>query len=468
MIIELHNFGPIKLFSFDTDKDIHAIFGKNNIGKSYAISAVYLILKNFTTYRSVMDYDDFQQSFRLHTSHNIRFRIRTKSFEDELKEKLKSESSTLSIRDEVGKNVKLFLNQDFIFNITQSFKNSFAFETIQNQMTDKQLQIKIQFDFVNIVVGLSDKKDKLEVTSVEIRKDIVIKKINSVRYHKEERSLITFYHNSKSDLITDIDDCLSICVNKIFVEIQSSIKNVYFLPASRSGLYNALSAFGAIVAELSQNRTFLRSKIEIPSISEPISDYFLNLNSIKNANIQSDYMQTVDLIEKNILKGKVIYNPRSKKYSYQPNDMKISLDLSFTSSMISEITPIVAHLKYVLSSLSKRNKASNLIFIEEPEAHLHPEIQVLLITYFAELAKSNLKIVMTSHSNYIFNKLSNLVIANEVSRDGLNVSLMKMQEEGSVLEEKAMAVDEYGIEDNNFVDVAEQLYEERMSLLEKL
>ena len=45
MIIELQNFGPIKSFKFDTSKDMHAIFGKNNIGKSYAISAVYLILK---------------------------------------------------------------------------------------------------------------------------------------------------------------------------------------------------------------------------------------------------------------------------------------------------------------------------------------------------------------------------------------------------------------------------------------
>ncbi len=469
MIIELHNFGPIKSFKFDTSKNIHAIFGKNNIGKSYAISAIYLILKNFITYRNVMDYDDFQQNFRFYTPHNLRFRIRSKSFEGEFKENLKSESRTISIKDEVGKNIQLFLNQDLIFNITQSFKNSFAFETIQNQMTDKQLQINLQFDFANIVLSLSDKKDKLEVTSVEIRKDIIIKKINSVRYHKEDPNSITFYHNSKSDLITNIDECLSICVNRIFVEIQSSIKNVYFLPASRSGLYNALSAFGAIVAELSQNRTFLRSKIEIPSISEPISDYFLNLNSIKNANTQSDYMQTVDLIEKNILKGKVIYNSKNKKYSYQPNDMKILLDLSFTSSMISEITPIVAHLKYVLSSLSKnKNKAFNLIFIEEPEAHLHPEIQVLLITYFAELAKSNLKIVMTSHSNYIFNKLSNLVISNEVSKEGLSVSLMKMQKEGSILEDRAMKIDEYGIEDNNFVDVAEQLYEERMALLEKL
>ena len=75
---------------------------------------------------------------------------------------------------------------------------------------------------------------------------------------------------------------------------------------------------------------------------------------------------------------------------------------------------------------------------------------------------------MTSHSNYIFNKLSNLVIAKEISPDRLSVSLMKMTPEGSVVEEGAMQMDEYGIEDNNFVDVAEQLYEERMQLLENI
>jgi predicted ATPase len=75
---------------------------------------------------------------------------------------------------------------------------------------------------------------------------------------------------------------------------------------------------------------------------------------------------------------------------------------------------------------------------------------------------------MTSHSNYIFNKLSNLLIAKKIDKEKLSVSLMKMTSEGSVIEDGAMKMDEFGIEDNNFVDVAEQLYEERMSLLEKL
>jgi predicted ATPase len=46
MKIQLKNFGPIEFFEFDTKTQMHFIFGENNIGKSYAISAVYLILKN--------------------------------------------------------------------------------------------------------------------------------------------------------------------------------------------------------------------------------------------------------------------------------------------------------------------------------------------------------------------------------------------------------------------------------------
>ncbi|WP_180818266.1 hypothetical protein, partial [Vibrio parahaemolyticus] len=59
------------------------------------------------------------------------------------------------------------------------------------------------------------------------------------------------------------------------------INSVHYLPASRSGLYQALSAFGQIIAELSKNRSFLSKKIELPGISEPVSDYFIRLSDIR-------------------------------------------------------------------------------------------------------------------------------------------------------------------------------------------
>ena len=42
-----------------------------------------------------------------------------------------------------------------------------------------------------------------------------------------------------------------------------------------------MGAFSSIVAELSKNKAMLTRKIELPGISEPISDYFLMLSNIR-------------------------------------------------------------------------------------------------------------------------------------------------------------------------------------------
>ncbi|MBK6680383.1 MAG: AAA family ATPase [Ignavibacteriales bacterium] len=47
MNITIKNFGPIREFEFDLSRNISLIYGKNNIGKSYAITAIYLLLKSF-------------------------------------------------------------------------------------------------------------------------------------------------------------------------------------------------------------------------------------------------------------------------------------------------------------------------------------------------------------------------------------------------------------------------------------
>ncbi|MEL6941590.1 MAG: ATP-binding protein, partial [Bacteroidota bacterium] len=45
MKLTLNNIGPIHQFEFDLDKDIHLIYGKNNVGKSYAVNFLYCFLK---------------------------------------------------------------------------------------------------------------------------------------------------------------------------------------------------------------------------------------------------------------------------------------------------------------------------------------------------------------------------------------------------------------------------------------
>ncbi|MCU0339301.1 MAG: ATP-binding protein, partial [Spirosomaceae bacterium] len=171
MTIELHNFGPIKYFKFDLNKDLHAIFGKNNIGKSYALSAVYLILKvlkdfngepvqisTFSRFRMIGRYpsEDFEEKIlKKVTGSQTEATVITQEFEDEIKKSLKT----------------YFLNS---FN--QIFQNSFAFEYLQNKLSNEKLRITINSDCSTLTLVLNKSTQVLEIDKLSIHENIIVKK----------------------------------------------------------------------------------------------------------------------------------------------------------------------------------------------------------------------------------------------------------------------------------------------------
>ncbi|MBE4178242.1 AAA family ATPase [Vibrio parahaemolyticus] len=179
--------------------------------------------------------------------------------------------------------------------------------------------------------------------------------------------------------------------------------------------------------------------------------------------------------KKKILKGRVEFNSQTKQLMFYPIETNLKLELSSTSSMVSELAPIVSYLRYVLTENAKRTRrrvnskvrpACNLIMIEEPEAHLHPEIQLLLTEIFSKLVNQNVKLVITSHSNYIFNKVNNLIMSDTLSVNRVSSGVFKSTKTGSVLHQ--LEVNELGVEDNNFNDATSALFDEKMEIISKL
>lgn len=475
MRIHIENFGPISSFSFDLEKDLHVIYGKNNIGKSYAISVVYLILK--TTLRQREDL--FKPIFLFLENPNQLNEINNISSRSE--KLVNSKYKSISIKSDYRKLLKKLLAESFLVHLSESFRNTFSnFSNLKNRFSQENFKILILFESFSFSIKL-DSSNNLTIDNIELPGKYSVKLISGNRTKLVKDGDIKFYIN-KNDLASSklklekelIGSAKSILAFQI-LQASSTYSKVFFLPASRSGLYEAMSIFSSIFARLSQLRHHIREKIDIPALSEPMSDYFLNLSIVKTEVEKDIYYNFAKEIEEKILNARIEFNEDSKKLEYFNEDVKLRLDLGETSSMISEIAPIVAYLKYIINvevvlKIEEQNNVNiadktKIIFIEEPEAHLHPEIQILLTDIFARLTKHNVKIVLTTHSNYIFNKVNNLILSKDLATEKIANYHMVHTEKGSIVKEENKLTEE-GMEDDNFVPIAEQLYQERLDIYE--
>jgi predicted ATPase len=453
MRITLKNIGPIAEFALDTEKEMHFLFGKNNIGKSYAITVIYLLLKHL--HEPVSYYPVISELYE--------------SFETVVTNRLTANkvsiTSDISIQSEVQNFLEKTFNELFLPKLQVSLGNTFGdLKQLKNEFSQKKAEFILLTEQGNTLT-LEVQAGKLILKNFVLKTDYIIQQAVTEQppsFHSEFFKTILYRKQDSSKI-----NGLPRIAPDFFEKNLNVVHNIYFLPASRSGLYNALNAFGAIFAELARHRTVLRQNIQLPTLGEQLSDYFLYLSTIQpNQKPKDDFSDIAAQIEQKVLKGEIRFDDFSKKIYYQPHHKKIQLELSNASSMIAEVAPLATFLKYIISVDSQAYR-KNILFIEEPEAHLHPEMQVALIEIFADLARKGLKLVITSHSNYLFNKLSNLILAQIISPAHIEISYMRLGTEGSFVDKQAMNVDDAGIDDDNFADIAEALYVERMNLSDK-
>ena len=396
MKISIKNFGPIDHFEFVLEKDLHVIYGENNIGKSWAISLLYLSLKSWKALAN-LNTEQFsgikeRQKYRVENS-DKKFLLPETTWEED----------------------------EFIRDLNNSLYNTFT-------------QMK------NFISGLEP-----EINFITNRFTLQI-----TRDDDEEGDEELFFYN-KGYRFSNLDEAEDLP--------NDEYENIYFLPASKSGIYQVLSNMGNIFAQLAQYS--LRDKnLSLPAMNEPVSDYILNIASIQSKR-QGRFNQLVDFLEEKIIEGSVVFDDFQKKLKYKSNRTGLVSELHEVSSMIAEISPLVAYLKYILP------KKNSILFIEEPEAHLHPKVQVEMMKIFVDLAKSGVKVVMTTHSDFMMNELSNSLLAKEIDVEKVASYHLKMGEKGSFDAGDMKATSE-GIEDYNFTDVAIKQYERRIEILEKL
>nr|WP_256474532.1 DUF3696 domain-containing protein [Mucilaginibacter aurantiaciroseus] len=110
------------------------------------------------------------------------------------------------------------------------------------------------------------------------------------------------------------------------------------------------------------------------------------------------------------------------------------INLSDMGFGYSQILPIITQLWYTASKFANRRNVisyyrsnRNIIVIEQPELHLHPEFQAKFADALAQVIKLTkaegtiLSLIIETHSDIIINRLGDCIINNELSADDVNI-----------------------------------------------
>ena len=181
-------------------------------------------------------------------------------------------------------------------------------------------------------------------------------------------------------------------------------------------------------------------------------------------------------LEQELFKGEIYIKDDDSplKDIYYKREDGLKIPLSQTSSSISEMTPLILYLKYIL-------KENDTLIIEEPEAHLHPKNQRILVKYFVLAINMGLNIIMTTHSDYIIEQLNNNIRLGNVkdefykntdySKDQImDFAKIKLyhfkQSEDYTFSPSEVPINFTGFYDENFNEVIDDLCDEAENIVD--
>ena len=172
-------------------------------------------------------------------------------------------------------------------------------------------------------------------------------------------------------------------------------------------------------------------------------------------------------LEEAVLEGTVRVESSDSNYPqflYRPQRWSSDLALMRSSSMVSELAPLVLYLRHVV-------ERGDVLIIEEPESHLHPAMQVAVIGWVARLVRAGVRVVVTTHSEWVLDGLANIVRSSRIAEQrgpandqhpvldpsDVGVWLFRHGEADGVVVEEA-AIDDEGMYPTGFDEVAVHLH----------
>ena len=211
---------------------------------------------------------------------------------------------------------------------------------------------------------------------------------------------------------------------------------------------------------------------EIPTLSGVIADFMqkIILYDDDKKNLNAEMVHLAGMLETEVLAGQVRVKPSASGYPdfrYLPQGTNEDIRLSQSSSMVSELAPLVLYLRGLV-------QPGDVLIIEEPEAHLHPGAQADMAVILARLVRAGVRVIITTHSDWLLQEISNLTLEGLLEDETDQPPSWLLPEEVGVWHfQKDEPVKEIpfhprkGISPEDYEDVAEGLYNRSVNLQQK-
>ncbi|MGI9256228.1 MAG: AAA family ATPase [Salinispira sp.] len=274
---------------------------------------------------------------------------------------------------------------------------------------------------------------EIKENSMDI-KSMSLKKFNSIL---SEKLVMAF--NAEPNDMKNAKFHLTITETSFAHLLEAADYQTFLMPAERSGLH-------LFFRELSNRRTALlhhasKKNIDISELlrdvmrsryAVPIADYIdwlNNMDVLQKKTSDLNFHHFAKHIQTSLLGGAYTVDKKTGDITFKPYKKRNGpstqfMSLHLTSSTVKSLFSLWFYIKH-------QAKAGDVLMIDEPELNLHPGNQRKIARLLAQLVNAGLKVVISTHSDYIIREFNSLIM---LSRDTEGELLKKhTYEENEVL-----------------------------------
>lgn len=390
MKLNIENLGIIRQAEIDLDKKLTLFCGRNSTGKTYASYVLHAFLEDGNVYQLSC----------------------LRDIVDQIVEKGCFTVKKAYIEEWLQANCKVVVEQTgSIFGISDTTKDKlFSKFSLSVNYTEKDFENAIQTPVsAQLTEGSSfwkiTKSTNSSIVTIESNIDSII-----LQHPGNLRAAMLICH-----ILRDLAFCKMAGVRMLTVERNSIYTFKTELSLSRNELIDQIQQTSKSEIDVIDiiNKSSRRYPFAVRSSLKIAND----LENVQKSD--SNFASVADMIEQDLLFGEVSMT-KNGDVEFHPQGMATSRRLPFhlSSSIVKTMASFVIYLRHIA-------KVGDTLIIDEPEMNFHPDVQILLAQVFAILTARGLRVIVSTHSDYIVREINNLIMAGAIRKHGVDDGLLK-------------------------------------------